>query len=107
MKIPEKIRIGGVEYSVVNRSVVIVDCHECTGAIHYGENVIELSDVQRGHDSRCITLLHETFHGIVRHMGLDLKDEETVVEAFARGMYMVLEDNADRLFDLAKEKEEA
>ena len=108
MNIPERIRIGGIEYSICNKDVVVVDLHECTGSIHYGDGLIELSNVQNGHDSRCVTLLHEVFRGIARHMGLEIENEETVVDAFARGMYMVLEDNADRLFDLAsKQKEEA
>ena len=100
MKIPQSIRIGGREYDICNKSVVTVDYHECSGTILYGDGVIELSDIQRGHDSRCITLLHEVFHGIAHHMGLEMEDEEKIVDAFARGMYMVLEDNADRLFDL-------
>ena len=105
MKSPNSIRIGGREYEIREKDIVTVDFHECSGAINYGDGIIELSGIQRGHDSRCITLLHEVFHGVARHMGLELDDEETVVDAFARGMYMVLQDNAGRLYDLAPDQQ--
>lgn len=106
MNIPERIRIGGIEYSICNKDVVVVDLHECTGSIHYGDGIIELSNIQSGHDSRCVTLLHEVLHGIARHMGLEMENEEEIVDAFARGLYMVLQDNDDRLFDLAPQQRE-
>lgn len=105
MKIPQSIRIGGREYEIREKDVVVVDFHECSGSICYGDGVIELSGIQRGHDSRCVTLLHEVFHGIAHHMGLEMEDEEKIVDAFARGMYMVLQDNAGRLYDLAPDQQ--
>ena len=51
---------------------------------------------------RCITLLHEILHGIRNHAGLEIEDEEAIVDMFARGIYQVLQDNGERLFDLKK-----
>jgi hypothetical protein len=36
----------------------------------------------------------------MRLMGLECDNEEEIVDAFARGFYMVLQDNGGRLFDL-------
>jgi hypothetical protein len=52
------------------------------------------------HQKKCITLLHEILHGIRENSGIDVKNEEDVVEMFARGIYQVLQDNGKRLFDL-------
>ena len=101
MKIPESIRIGGIEYAVVREPFLSLEGHELCGMIDYQQNVIALSDrVDMSHERECLTLWHEIFHGIVNHFGLELENEEQVVEMFARGVYQVLQDNGGRLFDL-------
>lgn len=101
MKIPESIRIGGVEYAVIREPFLSLDGRELYGMIDYHQNVIALSEnVGMSHEKECLTLWHEIFHGIVNHFGLALEDEEQVVEMFARGVYQVLQDNGGRLFDL-------
>lgn len=101
MKIPNSIRIGGVEYEVKDNIPSLND-GQCLlyGQIDYHDNTIKLSDIAQGHQMKCITLWHEILHGIRNHAGISVENEETVVDMFARGIYQVLQDNGGRLFDL-------
>ena len=101
MNIPESIRIGGVEYAIVNEPFLSDETgHELMGQIRYQQGVIALSEnVEMCHDAACMTLWHEILHGLARHFALEIENEEAVVDAFARGLFQVLQDNADRLFD--------
>lgn len=101
MKIPDSIRIGGVEYAVQNSCPSLNDGENLLyGQIDYRESIIRISNLCEGHQLKCITLLHEILHGIRNHAGLDVENEEAVVDMFARGLYQVLQDNGRRLFDL-------
>lgn len=101
MKIPDSIRIGGVEYTIIKQPQVRLDNRICYGAIDYNASIITLSEADNpGHQMMCITLLHEVLHGICHHAGLEIKNEETVVDMFAKGLYQVLQDNGKRLFDI-------
>ena len=105
MNIPESIRIGGVEFAVVFEPFLSNDSgNELMGQIRHQQGVIALSEnVGMCQDVACMTLLHEILHALARHFDLEMEDEETIVDAFARGMFQVLQDNAGRLFDLKKE----
>lgn len=101
MKIPESVRIGGVEYEVIDNVSGLNDGQNVlAGEINYNDSVIRLNEVVAGHQMKCITLWHEILHGIRNHAGIEIADEETVVDLFARGIYQVLQDNGARLFDL-------
>ncbi len=105
MKIPESVRIGGVEYAVRYTPHLNDGVHMAYGYIDYEKCTIELSDTcGTAHQKRCVTLLHEILHGIRNHAGLVIENEEEVVDMFAKGIYQVLQDNGARLFDLRKEK---
>ena len=103
MKIPESVRIGGVEYAV---NFVDHLSHGATlayGHISWDDSVIELSGtVGTSHQKRCTTLWHEIIHGIVEHANIDItnSDEEAIVDTIAKGVYQVLQDNGARFFDL-------
>ena len=102
MKIPKSVRIGGVEYDVRFEKNVRVENLLAYGRINYDNCEIVLSETDGvAHQRRCQTLLHEILHGIRNHAGLEIEDEEEVVEMFAKGLYQVLQDNGSRLFDLA------
>lgn len=102
MKIPESIRIGGVEYAVVYTPNLNNGWNLAYGHIDYENCLIELSDTcGKAHEKRCKTLWHEILHGIREHAGLEIENEEAVVDMFAKGIYQVLQDNGGRLFDLA------
>ena len=105
MKIPESIRIGGVEYEIRREPNVRDEGRLCYGRISFEEDTIWLSTSEgMGHQRTCVTLLHEILHGILYQAGtgldLDEETEEQVVLAMAKGLYQVLEDNGWRLFDL-------
>lgn len=99
MKIPNSVRIGGVEYPVCYECGLNDGEHILYGEIDYENCAITLSgDRGTSHDHRCITLWHEILHGIRNHAGIVIENEEKVVDMFARGIHQVLQDNCDRLF---------
>lgn len=101
MKIPHSIRIGGVEYRVLDNQPALNDGENLLyGQINYRDNTISVSDLATGHHTKCLTLWHEILHGIRNHSQMEIENEEEVVEMFARGVYQVLQDNGERLFDL-------
>lgn len=106
MKIPDKVRIGGVEFVVKRGPNLRLDNELCYGLFKGDDSEIWLSTTDgTEHQRQCQTLWHEILHGIRAHAGLEIEDEEEVVEMFARGIYQVLQDNGGRLFDLAVKAE--
>lgn len=96
MNIPRKVRISGADYEVVVKpGPVLVDGRQCCGSIEYEELRINIDSSFGAKARHCQTFLHEVLHGIARDRQLDFgdADEEVIVEAFARGLYQVLEDN--------------
>lgn len=105
MKIPNKIRIAGVEFDVSYEPTIRDGGSVLFGRIDYERMQILLSEESnRNHQRYCLTLLHEVLHGIVEANGMEVEREEAVIEMFARGLYQVLQDNGGRLFDLEKEE---
>lgn len=101
MKIPESVRIGGIEYPVVYVDNLNNGVQLAYGHIDYENCRIELSNTAgTAHEKRCVTLLHEILHGIRNHAGLEIENEEVIVDMFAKGIYQVLQDNGLRLFDI-------
>lgn len=100
MKIPEKIRICGVEFDIVTEYRLNDGERMLAGQYRPADCQIAVTEECR-HEYRCLTLWHEIMHGIEDWAQLDLgEDRERIVEAFARGVYQVLRDNAERLFEL-------
>lgn len=101
MKIPETVRIAGVEYAVRGEPHLNDGVNVAYGFIDYEKSEILLSEtIAMSHQRRCITLLHEILHGIREANGMEIEDEEEIVEMFAKGLYQVLQDNGGRFFDL-------
>ena len=101
MKIPNSIRIGGVEYEIQMSDIVRIGTELCYGAIDYTESVIHLSEGDsKGHQHQCVTLWHEILYGIFNHASMKVENEEEIVEVLSKGIYQVLQDNGKRLFDL-------
>lgn len=100
MNIPGSIRIGGVEFEVFPEHRLNDGQRVLAGQIRYMECQIALA-AESSHEYKCLSLWHEIMHGIQQQAQLDLgPEEERIVEAFARGVYQVLQDNGSRLFDL-------
>lgn len=100
MIIPDSVRIAGVEYRVVFVPDLNDRLNLLYGEIDYEKCIIEISSTScESEHMKCITLLHEILHGIRKNSGLEIKNEEQIVDMFARGLYQVLQDNQSRMFE--------
>lgn len=101
MKIPKKIRIAGVDFSVIYQSPLVEESSQCYGTINYDKAEIMLDAKLQNHQGLCQTLLHEIIHGVLNAYlpTLDEHDEH-LVNAVATGLYQVLQDNGNSLFDI-------
>lgn len=105
MKITESIRIAGVEYKVNVVPNLMNGSTAAYGHIDYDNSTIELSDTFGiEHQKRCCILWHEILHGIREANGMEIENEESIVDMFAKGIYQVLQDNGSRFFDLCRDK---
>lgn len=100
MKIPKSIRINGVDYEVIEVPNLANGNSLAYGHIDYENTTIALNPDCQGHQKKCLTLVHEILHGIRHHGGIEIRDEERIVDLFAQGIYQVLQDNAKALFDI-------
>lgn len=103
MKVPNNIRIGGVDYKIKIVPNLRDGTENLAGCIDYYNSEISLSDTDNnGHQARCITLWHEILHGIANHAEMDFSksDEEHIITVLAKGIYQVLQDNARVLYDI-------
>ena len=107
MKIPDTVRIAGVDYSVdfvptLNDGVKLL-----YGQVDFEQTCIHLNPDAAGYQHQCITLWHEILHALIGNsrIKMDADKEEELVESLSRGIYMVLQDNGAAFFDLAKSRE--
>jgi len=102
MKLPESIRIGGVDYTIIEKSGLNNGTDVCYGYIDFQKSIIELNSDNQDHQKKCLTLWHEIVHGIAEHSNVNIakSDEETIVDTIAKGIYQVLQDNGNALFDI-------
>lgn len=110
MKIPESIRIGGVDYEVHKQDTVIMGNQLCNGRIDFERSLITLRD-DIGTQFQGITLWHEILHGIINHseaeLGISEEREEHVIRVLSRGIYQVLQDNISNFYDVKSLEEVA
>lgn len=100
MKIPKSVRINGVEFNIVRESHMNDGLRMLAGQIRHMECKIAIAE-DCSHEYACLTLWHEIMHGIEECAQLQLgEDSERIIEAFARGVYQVLQDNGTRLYDI-------
>ena len=103
MKLPNSIRICGVEFEVIVEPRLNDGERMLAGQIRHMDCQICVND-ESSHEYKCLSLWHEIMHGIEEQAQLDLgENREKIVEAFARGVYQVLQDNGRRLFDIVPE----
>ena len=103
MKIPETVRIGGIDYRIEQADGLNNGREVLDGRMDAFDSVIKLT-TENGHQHRCIILWHEMLHAIAVHASLELGDKtELIIDTFAYGIYQILQDNARKLFDIKED----
>lgn len=104
MKTPETVRVGGIDYAVVETKGLNNGAQMLYGRIDYQKSIIELNPEVQAHQMKCVTLWHEIIHGIIEHSCINIKEstEEVIIDMIAKGVYQVLQDNSGNFFDLCK-----
>lgn len=101
-----KIRIGGIDFSLVEHTEPFVDNGNAVdGAIKYDNCTINVwtgsgCDIDYANQTLC----HEIVHGIIRQFNVPIPEEqnEQITEAFGKGLHQVLKDNKNILFEKDK-----
>lgn len=99
MKIPNSVRIGGVEYTVKREMNLNDGVNMLFGRVEWEPSEILLK-YGMGQQHSGVTLWHEIVHAMLYHgcAELDEETEERVAEVLGLGIYQVLEDNHDRFY---------
>lgn len=103
MKIPEKVRIGGRDYEIRHTENLNDGVNLAYGHIDYEQGVLRIMK-GLGHEKACITLWHEMLHGVIEHFGLKIENEEEAVCVLAKGIYELMADNGEKLYDIISEE---
>jgi hypothetical protein len=96
VEIPNKVRIGSIDYEVtVEDKTIVLDAVQCKGQIDYEYHKINIDSSIQDKQGQEQTFLHELIHGIVRERKLNLEnaDDETIVDGIAVGLHQVIRDN--------------
>ena len=86
----KKLRIGSVDYTIKEKSCVLLNNEAKYGTCDFSEQIIEIE--KRASNQRKIqTLLHELLHAISYEYSLDLSEHQ--VELLSIGLLQVFRDN--------------
>ena len=94
MPVPKSIKIGGAVYDVIYHKGVVPGT-TYRGQINYNSGTIDCA-TDGDEQDRLNTLLHETFHGLIKFMNINDKTvscEEDLVLRLTEGVLMVIKDN--------------
>ena len=104
MKIPNKIRINGLDFSIKRVKDLSDNGTPLSANICYHECKINLRKKGDPQFLR-VSLWHEILHAIAESAKLDLgKDEEKIIDTIAYGINQVIQDNKENLFSSKEEK---
>lgn len=104
MKIPNKIRINGIDYAIENPKYLDNGERLLAGQVSYCESKIKIKATHE-HQYRCVSLWHEILHAIAFSTGLELgENEEKIIDTLAYGINQVIQDNKNNLFDIKEDK---
>ena len=97
MRIPEKVRIGGIDYKVVFKANPLNGTNDvCYGVFDSEVCEIQLNNERPMHPERLKqTFLHELLHGAIWECGIESEDEEMLVKTMARGLFQIINDNPE------------
>lgn len=102
MRIPKKLKIGGITYAVEQTKNLTLGNANYSGEIDYLECVIRI--VPNNIQKMKADFVHEMVHGVLDHLGYTDHDEKKVDE-MARALYMIFEDNPE-MFEEVQENEQ-
>lgn len=91
MKIPKKIKVGGIHYKVKLVNQISTGTDYC-GLCNESNTTIEILKNYKRHVQEEI-LLHELLHAIFSHC--DLEQDEHLIEVLAQALHMVIKDNPE------------
>lgn len=98
MKIPDKVKIGGITYTIDFSTKPDPSDVEVDGNIRYSAQKITIrSGLDEGDEYKEFVLVHEVLHGIFNMMSIEQKEE--IVEKISRGLYAVIKDNPEMFSD--------
>lgn len=89
MKIPKKIKVGGITYKVKNVDIITAGTGVC-GSCNYDNSTIELLKKHK-RQAKEQTFIHELLHAIFYHCNIE--QDEHKIELLAQALYMVIKDN--------------
>ena len=93
MKIPKKLKIGNVTYTISQLLEDQKDDYYGTGSFKYQWIKIDFKQLSKDHIGE--TFLHEIIHQILdQHKFVDESRDEKLVSTLASGLYQVLKDNS-------------
>jgi len=93
LKIPKKIKIGGLVYDIVKVDEITVQDTPVAGSISPSRQEIQLETGYKDNFSDTV-FLHEILHGIAYHTGrMDLFEDESIIDCFANGLTALINDN--------------
>ncbi|MCR1821283.1 hypothetical protein [Terrisporobacter muris] len=95
MKIPSKVRVGSIDYTINSKDErQILNARQCYGVIDYEYHTIELDSGIQDIQGLERTFLHELVHAIVKEHKINLEgDSEEVTDNLAFGLHQVIRDN--------------
>ena len=92
--LPNQIKISAINYLVIpSKNKCFLNGRECYAMINFDSHVINIDTSLQTVEGMKQSLIHEILHGIVRDRDIEIKNEEKVVESFAKGLYQLFVDN--------------
>lgn len=94
MHIPSNVRVGSCDYTVgFVEHALTLNGQECLGIVDCNMHRISINRTLGDQQQREQTFLHELLHAVVNERGLELDNEELVVNELAKGLHQVIRDN--------------
>jgi len=96
MNIPNKIRIGSLDFDVIMQDTpIVLNNQQCYGEIDYATTEIKLDATIASDQHLEVTFLHEIIHGILHDRGFKEAEDEELIEGIARGLHQLIRDNPE------------
>lgn len=92
MKVLDKVKIGGIEYTVARSARPCTNDTNVDGEIIYDKATIALRQgLETCKDYDDMVFIHEILHGVFNHMCIE--QDEQLIEKLSKGLHQVIKDN--------------